>query len=224
MPDDAQRINQLWQLYKQNLQYHQESPNWIEWWILWRRIAAGLHEEQQARVAHDIANVLVPGFARNAGKKPRQQTGIDERIRLLGALERIPVDAKIEIGDRLIKKISKGENLAAAALARVGARQLAYAPPDQRVTPTTVTPWIKTLLTLNWKQQPELCFPAAALTRLTDPSFLIDDTLRQQVIEKLEKENQSQHWVDWLNGEDDLSDKQNQIWGDSLPSGLSLSE
>ncbi|MBL4712848.1 MAG: Hsp70 family protein [Gammaproteobacteria bacterium] len=226
MPDDAQRINQLWQLYKQNLQYHQESPNWIEWWILWRRVAAGLHEKQQSMLMNDIANVVVPGFTRNAGKKPRQQAGIDERTRLLGALERIPVDAKIEIGDRLIKKISKGENLSATAwaLARVGARQLAYASPDQRVAPALVAPWIKTLLSLNWKKQPELCFPAAALTRLTDPAFLTDDTLRQQVIEKLEKENQSQRWTDWLSGEDDLSDKQNQIWGDSLPSGLSLSE
>jgi len=226
MPGDVERIKQLWQLYKHNLQYPQEAPNWIEWWILWRRLAAGLDEQQQKKILHDIRMVLATGYARSAGKKPRNQAGIEERIRLIGALENIPIDNKQKLGEQLLVRIKKGENPVASAwaLARVGARQLAYATPDKRVPATQIEPWLNTLLTLDWKQQPALCFPAAALARSTDQTYLIDDALRQQVIEKLGTTSNKQRWTNWLKNETESVENQNQVWGDSLPSGLSLTE
>ena len=44
---DAWRVQQLWQLYPQGLAHGQEGANWTQWWVLWRRVAAGLNEEQQ---------------------------------------------------------------------------------------------------------------------------------------------------------------------------------
>jgi hypothetical protein len=47
---DDRRIDQLWALFPQGIQYAQESNNWSEWWTLWRRSAGGLDEARQLQI------------------------------------------------------------------------------------------------------------------------------------------------------------------------------
>ncbi|TAA47474.1 hsp70 family protein [Corallincola spongiicola] len=226
MPNDNQRISQLWQLYTSGLQYQQENQGWREWWVLWRRVVAGLNDEQQATLLDDIGMVLVPGYARSAGNKPRQQAGIEERIRLIGALERIPVEVKTEVGNLLLDKLQKQDELAASswALARIGARRLAYATPEFRITADVVSEWLQTLLTLDWKQHPQLCFPAVTMAQPTDSALAVNDDLRRQVSDKLRRGRRNEGWLRWLSDDADQAGDQQQIWGDNLPTGLRLAE
>ncbi|GAA5217472.1 Hsp70 family protein [Corallincola platygyrae] len=226
MPDDQARIEQLWPLYQQALQYQKESQGWREWWILWRRVAAGLDQNQQLTLLDDIGMVLVPGFARSAGGKAKQQAGIEERIRLIGALERIPVEIKTQLGELLLDKLTKSTHVDASAwaLARIGARKLAYASSEHRIDAATTNEWLAQLLKLDWKQFPAIAFPAAAMARLCDDEYQVSAELRAEVATRLKRLKHTERWLCWLsNTEDETLEDQRHIWGDSLPSGLSLS-
>ena len=51
---DDWRIEQLWRMYSQNLQFINESQNWSEWWTLWRRVAGGLDTGQQEQIYDEL--------------------------------------------------------------------------------------------------------------------------------------------------------------------------
>ena len=99
------------------------------------------------------------------------------------------------------------------ALARIGARRLAYATPEFRITADIASEWLQTLLTLDWKQQPQLCFPAVAIARPTDESFTVTDDLRAQVRDKLRRGRRNEGWLRWLSEDAEQSGDQQQIWG-----------
>src|SRR5690606_29094642 len=44
-PLDDWRVEQVFAVYRQGLQFVNESQNWAEWWTCWRRLAGGLNEE-----------------------------------------------------------------------------------------------------------------------------------------------------------------------------------
>ena len=60
VPGDNERINALWPLYEAGLQYRSKIQSLREWWIFWRRLAAGLSEEQQLTLLDDAGMALVP--------------------------------------------------------------------------------------------------------------------------------------------------------------------
>ncbi len=106
-PLDEWRAEQAWTLFPQGLTHHKEAAVWASWWILWRRIAAGLPGEAHEALFEAIAPHLRPapkGRVANPGKKP-PGLGVDEMVRLLGALERLPVPRKIEAGSWLLEKL-----------------------------------------------------------------------------------------------------------------------
>src|SRR5690606_29144959 len=41
-PFDDWRVEQLWPLWRDGVQYVSEKPTWSSWFIMWRRVAAGL--------------------------------------------------------------------------------------------------------------------------------------------------------------------------------------
>ena len=57
-PLDDWRVEQLWQLYEQGLQFGTESNNWSEWWTLWRRAAGGLGEAAQIELLQQVGGHL----------------------------------------------------------------------------------------------------------------------------------------------------------------------
>ncbi len=73
---DAWRIPQVWALYGQGLGHGKEAANWTEWWVFWRRVAAGLNEAQQMQLLEDVAGHMqkaVQRTTRTGGKsRPRQ--------------------------------------------------------------------------------------------------------------------------------------------------------
>ncbi|OXH83962.1 hypothetical protein CA830_33100, partial [Burkholderia multivorans] len=54
-PLDAWRIEQLWPLFDDGIQYVNDAQVWSEWWTLWRRAAGGLDDDAQMQVRDAIA-------------------------------------------------------------------------------------------------------------------------------------------------------------------------
>ncbi|MEY3786406.1 MAG: hypothetical protein RLZ75_611, partial [Pseudomonadota bacterium] len=122
---DDWRVEQLWKLYPQGLQFVNEAQNWSEWWTLWRRIAGGLSIIAQEQVFSDIAKFINPAAARQPGvAKQIKSRGYDDMVRLAAVLERLPVDKKIQLGDWLLKRLQKASEPSQTwwAVGRIGAR------------------------------------------------------------------------------------------------------
>ncbi len=74
---DGWRIEQIWSLYQQGIQF-QNHQGWSDWWVFWRRIAGGLNQEQQETILADIAKYLHPGAAKNPqSAKQAQEHGYE---------------------------------------------------------------------------------------------------------------------------------------------------
>jgi len=213
MPGDPDRVAQLWPLFAQGLQHGRQAGAWDAWWIFWRRLAAGLDEAAQLAVLDEVGAALMP-------TPPTRVCG-DEPLRLIGALERIPVGLKTQVAELLLARLCRQPAAADAwALARLSARQLAYAEAEYRLPAATIRPWLAALLALDWGAVPELAFAAVAMSCQGEDG--LDESLRQAVLARLDS-RQTARWQGWLNGTQvPDADLLSQLWGDSLPVGLSL--
>lgn len=184
---DKERIDKVWPLYAQGLQYNQQLDVWAQWWAFWRRAAAGLSQEQQLNIYNDIQHILNAN-QRKQGGKPKVSAAQEEKLRLLGSLERLPLDTKTSLLHNCTNQINdkKLKTDFIWSTARLINRHLMYA----------------------------------------DESFVlqqdfVDGFLAEfeHLPPELKKEFQLIH--DAASGKH--KDKSNkQLWGDELPSGLSL--
>lgn len=214
MPGDPVRIARLWPLFAQGLQHTQLSGAWDAWWVFWRRLAAGLDEAAQLAVLDEAGAALMP--------TPPAQVAGEEPLRLIGALERIPVALKAQVGGLLLARLCRQPAAAEAwALGRLGSRRLAYAECAYRLPVETITPWLIELLALDWQAVPELAFAAVALAQ-AEGGAEVTPALRQEVADKFSRP-QRERWLSWLQGATPAAPGQlSQLWGDSLPVGLRL--
>jgi hypothetical protein len=96
-PLDEWRVEQLWSLFDDGIQYVNESQVWSEWWTLWRRAAGGLDERAQLRVLDAMAYLQTAAQSRHKLPFDVSKTGFTDMVRLAASLERIPVERKIEL-------------------------------------------------------------------------------------------------------------------------------
>jgi len=225
-PLDDWRIEQLWSLYPQGIQYAKENQVWSEWWTLWRRVAGGLDEAAQLRIFDDIAGDLRPpsNAKKTAGvmKKP----GLDDVVRLAAALERVPAARKIELVQWLLERLARpAENLQSWwAVGRIAARAPFFGSTHNVVPAEIAAPWLDTILALDWKKIAPAAFAAAQIARLTgDRARDLPDELRARVSAKLHAHQAPPGWIAMVNqiAELDAADEQRML-GDTLPPGLKL--
>jgi len=221
-PLDEWRVEQTFTLFSQGLTHHKDAPVWAAWWVLWRRIAAGLPEAAHLALFEAIAPHLRPkpaGRVANPGKKP-PGLAVDEMVRLLGALERLPVAAKIEAGGWLLDKLDQPG--AAWALGRLGARVPVAGAAQSVVPPEAAAAWLEALLAQV--KQPEAQFAIAQIARRSgDRARDLDDELRLRAAEALERVRAPPDWPRAIREVQALGEKDEQrVFGDSLPAGLHL--
>ncbi len=226
-PLDDWRVEQLWKLYSEGLQFVNEKQNWAEWWTLWRRVAGGLSAEAQQKVFNDIAKFINPAAARQPGVGKQLATrGYEDMVRLAAALERLPVEDKTQLGGWLLKRQEKaGEpDQSWWALGRVGARILFHGNNHDVISPATATAWLQQLLNVDWKKQPQAGFAATLLARRCDDRARdIGDDLRLQILDKLKQAKAPVSWQDMVAEYKPLDEQQEkQIFGEALPPGLRL--
>ena len=222
-PFDDWRIEQLWPLWKEGVQYVAEKPTWASWFILWRRVAAGLDSARQQEVWTYLKPWLLDA---GTGKKGQGSTpsGTDEMVRLAASLERLAAPEKVILGDFVAKKLGRGGLVSAWPLGRIGTRQPLSGTAGDVVGPDVAARWIDKLLEQDLKTAEGATFALVQLARLTgDRSRDIDDVLRARVIARLEKAGAPAPWVHQLAEVVALSAEDEAIvFGDVLPAGLRL--
>ncbi len=226
-PLDDWRVAQVWALFAQGLQFAGESQGWSEWWTLWRRLAGGLDARAQQALWEEMAFDLQPP-GKGARRRPPgpKRLGHDDMVRLVGSLERLPVERKVETGEWLLARLAKpSENLNSWwAVGRLGARQPFYASAHAVVPAPVAAGWLERILALEWRTTPQLPFAAAQLARLTgDRQRDLEPALRQRVAERLRRAKAPEGWTRMVTEVVELeAAEQRQVLGESLPPGLRL--
>src|SRR5471032_412873 len=226
-PLDEWRIEQLWSLFDDGIQYVNEGQVWSEWWTLWRRAAGGLPEDAQLQVLDAMA-WLQAAAGTKRHKLPFDPTNVGQAdmLRLYASLERIPVDRKVEIAEQLLVRLQRpSENLQGWwAVGRIGARRPFYGSAHGVVPADVATRWLDAILALDWKKVEPAVFAAAQIARMTgDRSRDLPETIRETVVRRLEAANAPSAWVDMVREVVTLDNADTgRVFGESLPAGLKL--
>ena len=226
-PLDAWRVEQTWTLFAQGLTHHKEPAVWTAWWILWRRIAAGLPDAAHRALFDAVAPHLRPPPKQrvaNPGKKP-PGLGVDEMVRLLGTLERLPPAQKAEAGEWLVEKLAAGKRPppgVAWALGRMGARVPVAGAAHAVVDPGTAAAWLERLMALEFQLAEEAPFAIAQLARLSgDRTRDLPLDLRERAAARIEKIGPD--WARAIREAVALDEQDEQrVFGEALPLGLHL--
>ncbi len=226
-PLDDWRVEQLWKLYPQGIQFVNETQNWTEWWTLWRRIAGGLPVVAQEQIFADIAKFINPAAARQPGvAKQIKNRGYDDMVRLAAVLERLPVDKKIQLGDWFLKRLQKAGEPTQTwwAVGRIGARMPFHGSSHNVIPADVVCNWLTQILSEDWKKTPHAGFAATLIARMSgDRARDIDDAVRLQIIAKLKLSKAPSSWIEMVEQVKELDEKEEkQIFGEALPPGLKL--
>ncbi len=238
-PLDGWRIEQLWAMFENGVQYHKDSQVRAEWWTLWRRVAGGLDTEAQLRLLDDFAFNL-QADASERGKRPITLVdGSEEDMLRLGAsLERIPSAYKAEIGNWMMEQIeaipSSGARLDAKtaasytrylwALGRVGARQSFHGSAHEVAPAEVAEEWLGKLLKLDWKKIEPAGFAATHIARMTgDRSRDVSEPVRLEVLRRLGASGAPSSWTAMVREVVELDQaSETRMLGEALPPGLKL--
>jgi molecular chaperone DnaK (HSP70) len=218
---DDWRVAQTWRLHAGGVVHARNELCRAEWWILWRRIAGGMTAGQQRTLAEPLlATVRTP-----AGRALHERS---EVWRLLGALELLPVPAKIDLGTRALELARRGrepELRAAAlwALGRLGGRVPVYGPLNALVPPETVEDWVTRLMEPG-PADPGLSFCVVQLARRTGDRYRdLPAALRRAVAAGLEERGAPARYRELVQEGGRLrEDEQRLVLGETLPRGLRI--
>lgn len=226
-PLDDWRVEQIFALYPQGLQFVGESQHWAEWWTLWRRVAGGLDETAQLTVFRDLAEIINPDTVKRGNNATlAKKRGYEDMVRLAAVLERLPAATKVELGGWLLQRLTKSSEPAESwwALGRIGARVPFHGSVHNVVPVAVVESWLEQALSRDLKKEPHPGFAAALLTRMSgDRERDIDPGLRQRVIDRLRAAKAPESWVTMVLEVKELTEAdEKRIFGEALPPGLKL--
>jgi molecular chaperone DnaK (HSP70) len=225
-PLDEWRCEQTAALFAQGVAAHKEKPVWIEFWIMWRRIAGGMNEGRHT----EIWNYLKPHLERRlAAHQPKHQPklkgvqpeGLDEMVRLAAALEHLDASDKITLGDWIAPRVTTPGPWA-WALGRAGARVPLYGSMHKTVDPGKASEWLNLLLDAHSRNIEGALFAIVQLARLSgDRSRDLDDTLRARALDALRTSQAPEPWQRLLLEVVTMETAdQARALGDTLPAGL----
>ncbi|MDF4456432.1 hsp70 family protein [Vibrio parahaemolyticus] len=226
-PTDSWRIEQVWGLYQQNIQF-KNHQGWTDWWVFWRRIAGGLSQEQQETILADIAKYLHPGAMKNPqSAKAAQEMGYESMVRLSASLEHLEVEDKVLLATWFLSKAINQNQFEQAhwwAMGRLASRTPLYGSQHNVIPREQAEQWLPKLLEQNWLKEPIIAFAAVMICRKTgDRLFDISDDYREQVLTKLKQSKVPESWVSLVEEVKELSESESKrVFGDALPSGLTL--
>jgi hypothetical protein len=214
--DDA-RIRALWALHAAGPVHSGAKAAWAEWWILWRRVAAGLDATSQRALFADVLPWLDPSSGAASGPRPG---GLREMMLMVGAFEGLTAEQKQTAGRVCLDRFKKLGSW--WALGRLGSRQPLSGGPT--VDASIASSWLDQVLAADWGSATGASFAAVLLaTKTGDPARDIDDALRGRVLARLAAANASPHWVKRVRDGAALADTDiKQLYGDALPRGLRL--
>jgi hypothetical protein len=232
-PLDELRVKALWPVFHQGVKHTKDLQCWAEWWILWRRVAAGLARAHHDEIARRVLPYLVPAKAGGAAKKggrPRPEPHeLAEMWRCAASLERLAPDLKEQLGSVLIKDLARPSlpNYVLWSLGRLGARVLLYGPANAVVPRETAECWALALLERPFapgRETTDALFALAQLARVSgDRARDLDESLRARVLDRLAALGADETILRPVREYHELeAEQQGQALGDALPVGLRL--
>ena len=225
-PMDDWRVKELWKIWHTGVLHPGDEQCRTEWWILWRRVTAGLSRGQQEQIHGQLAPSLIAGPAMRSkeGKRLGKQEQV-EMWRCAASLEALDRARKVAFGEALVERVQRAPNAADLwALGRLGARVPFHGPVNQVVNRRAVEGWIRRLLAGEWKLPEATAQAVALLARRTgDRERDIDEGLRVEVAERLERAGPFARARELVLAGGELEHEEaSQSFGDSLPVGLVL--
>lgn len=225
---DDWRVDQTWRLLSTRPLLHATPNVRVERLILWRRLAGGMTAGQQQALAEPLLAGAAAAIGRKGKSGGTNRHEAAESLRLLGALERLAPDAKIRLGDELVRRVRREtqHDLRDAAywtIGRLGARRLLYGPLNAAVPPETAAAWATAVM-----DHPGAVglrpLTVMQLARACDDRFLdVDDKLRSAVGDWLSREAAPEHYIRLVRQNDALdAEERSAVFGDALPLGLQL--
>lgn len=234
-PMDPVRIKALWPSFHQGVQHTKDVQCWVEWWVLWRRVAAGLNRAHHDEIYRRLAPFLLPGKggAGPASKKlnrPKPEAHeLAEMWRCVAALERLEPSQKVGLGDVLAKAIGRpnAPRSSSWCLGRLGARVPLYGPANSAVSRQVAERWAGALLAVEpstAREAEDLTFALSQLARVSaDRTRDLDDETRARVLDRLSALGADEEAMAPVREFRELRSKaQGVALGDALPVGLRL--
>jgi hypothetical protein len=235
-PLDKFRVEQLWKLLHappraEPSTTRPAAPRVAEggadYWIMWRRVAGGLHVQLQNALADRLRPALLPGKGKGTVKPGANE--LAEMWRAAASLERLDVKQKEQLGQTLLKSLRRSPvpTYAFWSLTRLGARLLLYGPLNAVVHHELAERWIDAILGFQPGHESERsswAFCLAQLARRSGQRALdVDEGHRQKVLTVLRKLSIPPHWPRMVEELSELEgEEQSQMFGESLPIGLRL--
>lgn len=227
---DGWRIGQVWDLYAQGLGHPGDGANWTEWWVFWRRVAAGLDEARQMEVLEAVAGCMqqtVQQAARRAsGAAAAPRGSYDDMLRLFAAMEAVPWPYRQEMGQWMLRRLERPGESAQTwwAIGRLAARQPLAANAHRVMPPEAALEFLEAALAQDWRRNEVAMFAAVQMARLTgDRARDLPLAQRQRVLAQLRAARAPARWIAMVEEVLPLAAADHQrSFGDSLPPGLAL--
>ena len=226
-PADEWRIEQIWKLHSQGLQYNTDTQVWIDWWTFWRRAAGGLNAQQQQLLFKDISKFLNPSALTSRKLQiEAKQKSYEDMVKLIAALEHLPIQDKTQVSKWLLKRLEKNTETKTSwwALGRIASRTPFHGSAHNVIPKENIESWLPQLLKADWKKEQQIAFSAVLMSRKTgDRARDIDEEWRQKIISKLHTVKAPNSWITMLEQVVSLDERETKrVFGEGLPPGLKL--
>src|SRR5690606_37979745 len=148
-----------------------ETANWTEWWVFWRRVAAGLNEDQQMQVLEAVAaamqKTVQQSTQRNGGKS--SHGSYDDMLRLFAAMEAVPWQYRQEMGQWMLQRLQRADESVQTwwAIGRLAARQSLAANAHLVMPPSAAQEFLQATLAQDWRKNETAMFAAVQIARMT---------------------------------------------------------
>jgi molecular chaperone DnaK (HSP70) len=224
-PRDPQRIQMFSPLFREGVVFQQETRGWQQFFIAWRRVAAGLGEAVQKEIRDRLDPFLAPPDAKLKRPKGFKPTALHELLETASWMERVAAERRVLLGRWIVDRTwTDRDPRLWAAIGRLGARVPAYASVHHVVSPRTAERWLDHLLREKWSEMPTAPLAALQLARVTnDRARDVSEATRATVAQRLEQVGAKPEWVEAVRRfvpvqEADRAD----LFGEDLPVGLRL--
>ena len=223
VPLDKWRMEQMQKLLPEWMQFPQDEGVRREFWIFWRRIAAGLETAAQCSLWATLAPRLLPG-RRHLKSRLKQLLPVEatEVMRLAVSLERLPMAEKEALASVIFSDFKvKPEYV--WQLSRMGARRLIGAGPQHVMDPELVSTWLEKILSAKWNDPSAIGRAAAEMARYTNNRAIdLPQELREKLAKRLTDEGLPQAAACVLELIEEDDDATSVLFGENLPIGLRL--
>lgn len=230
---DDWRVTETWRTVGGN--FSSVAPNIRnEALILWRRLAGGLSRGQQSAIAEPLLSSIRAMGKQMSGQKvkgnaiPFRPEETVEVWRLLGSLELLSVQVKIELGNFISAfmdkpKLKVARNAMVWAIGRLGQRTPVYGPLNTIVSADQASKWIVELLKHHYSEPVEH-LAVTQMARRTDDRYRdFDSQLRGDVVDWLESHDAAERLIAIVrDGGKFDAEEQGRVFGEALPQGLRL--